>query len=325
MFTDEAEIYLKAGNGGNGAVSFRREKYIPNGGPDGGDGGRGGDIIFKVEETTHGLLEFKKSSRYLAENGQGGMGKNRSGKNGEDLTLIVPPGTQIWQKGELVCDFQNAGEEIVFLKGGKGGWGNQHFATSIKQAPQWAKEGMKGESAKITLVLKTIADVGLIGLPNAGKSTLLASLTNAKPKIADYPFTTLTPNLGIYRDKDSNIIFADIPGLVEGAHTGKGLGDRFLRHIERTKILVHLLDANSPDLLHDYETIRTELSEFSKELCDKKEIVAVNKADSVEGTELQKKVKKLSKAGVKPLVVSAATHQNLDQLIGEIKLALSKL
>ena len=319
MFIDSVEIYVKAGNGGNGAVSFRREKYIPNGGPNGGDGGKGGDIIFEVDDHAHALSAFTRSKRFMAQNGQNGMGKNMSGKNAEDLILKVPSGTSIYQKDQLVKDLTTPGERFVFLRGGNGGWGNQHFATSIKQAPTWAKEGLRGESAKIRLELKTIADVGLIGLPNAGKSTLLSVLTSAKPKIADYPFTTMEPNLGTYIDKDSRIIFADVPGLIEGASEGKGLGIQFLKHVERTKILVHVIDANSADVTADYKVIRKELENFSKDLMKKKEITILNKIDCVSDEDLAQKVKSLKKIKVNPLLVSAVTNKNVKELVSEVK------
>lgn len=319
MFIDEVEIYTKAGNGGNGAVSFRHEKYIPNGGPDGGDGGHGGDIIFNVSNRAHGLSFFTRGRRFLAENGQNGMGKNCSGKHGQDLILEVPAGTQIFQKDKLIADLTTEGETFTFLHGGNGGWGNQHFASSIKQAPNWAKDGLKGESAKIKLELKSIADVGLVGLPNAGKSTLLSVLTNATPKIANYPFTTLEPNLGTYIDKESRIIFADIPGLIEGASKGKGLGDKFLKHIERTKIIVHMIDANSDDVVRDYKVIRQELKDFSKELAKKIEIVVINKIETINEETLNNEIKALKAKRVKALAISASTHQNTQDLVNLIK------
>jgi GTP-binding protein len=319
MFIDEVEIYVKAGSGGDGAISFRREKYIPKGGPDGGDGGKGGDIVFQADDRMHGLSYFTRKKRFLAENGQNGMGKKMSGRNGDDLTLNVPPGTSIYQKGELIKDLTEEGETFTFLHGGNGGWGNQHFATSIKQAPTWAKEGQRGESAKITLELKTIADVGLIGLPNAGKSTLLSAITSAKPKIADYPFTTLEPNLGTYIDKDQRIIFADIPGLIEGASKGKGLGDKFLKHIERTSVLVHLIDANTDDSVRDYRIVREELANFSKNLAKKKELVVLNKIDAITDDEIDLKLKQLQELKLKTIAISAVTHKNTDKLIAKIK------
>lgn len=319
MFIDEAEIYVKAGKGGDGAVSFRREKYVPKGGPDGGDGGKGGDIIIIVDNHCHGLVQFNREKRFLAKNGRPGMGSNKHGKNGVDLTLRVPAGTQIYHDGELLYDLIEEGKEITIAEGGNGGWGNQHFATSIKQAPKWSKAGLPGESKKLQLELKTIADVGLIGLPNAGKSTLLSVLSNAHPKIADYPFTTLEPNLGALKNIDKNIVIADIPGLIEGAAEGRGLGDKFLRHIERTKTLVHLIDANSDDIVRDYKTIRNELKKFSKTLTKKKEIVAINKSDTLLEEELARKVKALQKIKVKPMLISAVANKNLDQLIEAIK------
>ncbi len=319
MFIDEVEIYVKAGNGGNGAVSFRREKYIPNGGPDGGDGAKGGDIVFEVDSRVHGLSTYTCRKRFLAKNGQNGMGSNKSGKNAENLVLKVPAGTEIYDHEKLVVDLTEEGQVYLMAKGGKGGWGNQHFATSIKQAPKWAKDGMKGESHKLRLVLKTIAAVGLIGLPNAGKSTLLSVLTNAKPKIADYPFTTLEPNLGTYVDKDSRIIIADIPGLIEGAAEGKGLGDKFLKHIERTKIVLHLIDASSLDVKSDYNIIRAELKAFSKELMKKKQIVVLNKIELLCEDIVAQKMKELKSLKSKPVAISASTHKGLDKLMQIVK------
>lgn len=324
MFIDEVEIYLKAGDGGDGAVSFRREKYIPKGGPDGGDGGKGGDIIFEVDNRLHGLSCYTRSKRFVADNGQNGMGKNMSGKNAADLVQKVPAGTQVFDKDHLIIDLKEEGETFTMLHGGKGGWGNQHFATSIKQAPRWAKEGMKGESLKARLVLKTIADVGIIGLPNAGKSTLLSVLTSARPKIADYPFTTLEPNLGTYIDQDRRIIFADIPGLIEGASKGRGLGDKFLKHIERTKLLVHLIDANSDDLVRDYQTIRQELADFSKTLTEKEEIVVISKIETASSDKITEAIEQLSQIKQSPLQISASTNQGIDLLIQAIKHKLSK-
>ncbi|MEK9156078.1 MAG: GTPase ObgE [Patescibacteria group bacterium] len=323
MFIDEAEIYVKAGRGGDGAVSFRREKFVPRGGPDGGDGGDGGDVIIIADRNCHGLAAYNAEKRFLAASGQNGMSRNKTGKSGEDLILSVPPGTQIYHRDEMLADLVNEGDRIVLAKGGRGGWGNQHFATSIKQAPRWAKQGERGESKKVGLELKTIADVGLIGLPNAGKSTLLSVISQAKPKIADYPFTTLTPNLGVIRNLNGqNVIVADIPGLIEGAALGRGLGDKFLRHIERTKILVHLIDANSADVAADYKTIRDELGAYSPKLLKKKEIVVLTKIDSVFADDLAAKVSALKLIKKKPLVISAATHQGLDKLLAAIAKSL---
>jgi GTP-binding protein len=319
LFIDEVEIYVKAGNGGNGAVSFRREKYIPDGGPDGGDGGQGGDIIFQAIDHIHGLSDFNRTKRFLAEDGQNGMGKKMHGRNSVDTVLNVPFGTQIFQKDELLVDLTHQNDRIVLLKGGKGGWGNQHFATSIKQAPKWAKSGMRGESAKLRLVLKMIADVGLIGLPNVGKSTLISVLTNAKPKIANYPFTTLEPNLGTLISDDKRLILADIPGLIEGAHEGRGLGIKFLKHVERTKLLVHVISCESVDPLVDYRTIRSELKSFSKELAKKKEIIVLNKIELISPERLQEIINQFTAKKIKILSISAATNQGLEQLIGVLK------
>jgi len=319
VFIDEAEIYLKAGKGGDGAVSFRREKYIPKGGPDGGDGGKGGDIIIKVDNHCHGLAQYNREKSFLAQNGQNGMGQQKTGKSGGNLTLRMPAGTQIYNsRDKILADLTHEDDTMVIARGGNGGWGNQHFASSIKQTPKWSKAGLKGESMKVKLLLKTIADVGLIGLPNAGKSTLLAVLSNAHPKIADYPFTTLEPNLGTIKNIERNIILADIPGLIEGASSGKGLGDKFLRHIERTTILIHIIDANSDDVLRDYRVIRKELKDFSAELTKKIEIVVLNKADSVSEEDLKKKTADLKKTRKKPIIISATTHKGLEHLIETI-------
>lgn len=323
MFIDEVQIYVRAGRGGDGVVSFRREKYIPRGGPDGGDGGNGGDVIFSVDLQAHGLGDYNRGKNFFAENGQNGMGKNKSGKNADDLILKVPSGTQIYDHGVLLADMINPDEQLTITKGGRGGWGNQHFASSIKQAPKWAKTGEKGTSKKLELILKTIADIGFVGLPNAGKSTLLATLTHAKPKIADYPFTTLEPNLGTYIGDNFRIIIADIPGLIEGASKGKGLGDKFLRHIERTKAIVHVIDINSSDPVSDYKIIRNELADFSKELPKKTEIIVLNKSDIISSDECLKKIKAFTKIKVTPLLVSAATGQGLTELINQIKEMLS--
>lgn len=319
MFIDQAEIYIKAGNGGNGAVSFRREKYVAKGGPDGGDGGDGGSIIFLVDNHCHGLSQFNREKSFHAENGQNGMGAKKSGKKGEDLILRIPPGTQIYHKGKMIADLLKEGEQITLVEGGIGGWGNFHFKSSIKQAPTWSKDGLKGESMKIQLELKSIADVGLVGLPNAGKSTLLSVLSNAHPKIANYPFTTLEPNLGTVKNIDRNIIIADIPGLIEGASKGKGLGDKFLKHIERTKIILHVIDANSEDPYTDYKTIRKELSDFSKSLSKKTELVAINKIDSVDQNQIENITKTFKSKKKKIILISAATNKNIDKLMEAMK------
>jgi len=321
MFIDEVEIYVKAGKGGDGCVSFRREKYIPNGGPDGGDGGRGGDVIFVADNNQHGLSEFVSKKKFAAQNGQGGMGSNKAGKNGKDLILRVPTGTQVYHHENLVVDLTAVGQEYVIAKGGNGGWGNQHFASSIKQAPRWSKQGLKGDSYRLNLELKVIADVGFVGLPNAGKSTLLAAISNARPKIANYPFTTLEPNLGVLRQKDKIITFADIPGLIEGASEGKGLGDKFLRHIERTKLIVNLIDPLG-DYISSYKIIRHELEDFSKALVQKPEIVVVNKADVLSADDKKIIEMDFKKLKIKPIFISAASHEGTENLVNIIKKAV---
>ena len=318
MFIDEAKIFVKAGDGGNGVVSFRREKFVPKGGPDGGDGGNGGDIVIMADFHISDLSEFNRRREFIADSGQRGMGKKMKGANSDDLVLHVPLGSQIFQDGNFVHDFLQDGDQIIIAKGGQGGWGNQHFATSIKQAPEWSKDGLPGEEKKISLELKTIADIGLIGLPNAGKSTLLSVITNARPKIADYPFTTLEPNLGAIKLKDKTVIIADIPGLIEGASGGRGLGIKFLKHIERTKVLVHIIDAMSSDVVQDYKVIRKELKDFSAKLVKKKEIVVLNKIDSISKSDLAKKISDLKKIKVDAIAISAATNQGVDKLIKTI-------
>jgi len=319
MFIDEVNIFVRAGKGGDGVVSFRREKFVPKGGPDGGDGGDGGDVIFKASRHISDLSFFNRKKKFFAPDGKNGMTKKMKGKDGQDLVLEIPLGSQIFdQDGKIIIDLIKDSQVFKAASGGQGGWGNCHFATSIKQAPMWSKEGLGGEEKRLRLELKTIADVGIIGLPNAGKSTLLSVLSNAKPKIADYPFTTLFPNLGAIKEKDRTIILADIPGLIEGAHKGKGLGDRFLKHIERTKILVHLIDALSEDVVSDYKVIRAELSNFSEKLTEKKEIVVLNKIDAVDKKEIEGKVKKLTKIKAKPLAISAVANKNIKILLSKI-------
>lgn len=318
MFIDEAKISVSAGKGGDGAVSFRHEKYVEFGGPDGGDGGKGGSVIVKADSHVNDLSEFNRKRSYRARDGEPGKGKKLHGKNADDLILKVPLGTQIFEIDKFVADLTEENESVIVAKGGNGGWGNQHFATSKKQAPRWSKQGLSGEGKKLRLELKTIADVGLVGLPNAGKSTLLSVLTNAKPKIADYQFTTLEPNLGALKKKGKTTIIADIPGLIEGASKGKGLGDKFLRHVERTKKLLHVIDANSDNLIRDYNTIRKELEDFSIKLSKKEEILVLNKIDTVVPNELKQKILELKSKNIRPLLISAVTKENLDSLISLI-------
>ncbi|MFA6423243.1 MAG: GTPase ObgE [Patescibacteria group bacterium] len=323
MLTDEAIINLKAGKGGDGLVHFRREKFIAKGGPDGGDGGKGGNVIIECSETSHTLFEYSKKKLFKAEDGEPGGKNKRSGKNGENLTLQVPPGTiinKIKNKTiEKVRDLTVEGEKFVIAKGGRGGWGNIHFATATHQTPLEANEGTLGDDFDIKFELKIIADVGLVGLPNVGKSTLLSIVSNARPKIADYKFTTLEPNLGIVSYYDRNLIFADIPGLIEGASAGKGLGLKFLRHIERARVLLHIIDANSDDWNRDYEEVRNEFIKFSTLLTDKKEIVAISKIDSADPKKIKKQAILFEKKyKIKPTLFSAVTKTNVKELLHEV-------
>lgn len=320
MLIDQTTITVEAGKGGNGAVSFLREKFRPKGGPDGGDGGNGGAVIFSADRDLVSLVDLERLRTFKAEDGQNGMTDRKKGKLGEDLVLKVPTGTQIYENGELLFDFTEEGQTYLAVKGGNGGWGNWHFKSSIKQAPEWAKEGLPGEKKELFLELKLIADIGIIGLPNAGKSTLLSVISNARPKIAEYPFTTLSPNLGVAKIGNREIVFADIPGLIEGAYLGKGLGDKFLLHIERTKALVHLIDASSDDVVRDYKTIRNELEKYSKKLKTKKEIVVLSKIETVSNEDIENKIKSLKKIIKKTpvLALSASTHQGVKELLEAI-------
>ncbi len=282
MLIDQVEIEVKSGKGGDGMVHFRREKFVPRGGPDGGEGGRGGDVILTVQPTLNTLLAFRHTTRYVAEDGGDGGPNNRHGRSARPLIIPVPPGTIVYDAvtGEVLGDLTEAGQQLVVCKGGRGGRGNTHFKSSVNQAPRIAERGEPGEERRLRLELKLIADIGIVGMPNAGKSTLLAALTNARPKIAPYPFTTTEPNLGVAQvDEETTVILADIPGLIEGAAQGAGLGHEFLRHIQRTRALIHLLDGLSEDPLADYSQINTELALFDPALREKPQIVAINKAD----------------------------------------------
>ena len=291
-FLDQAKIFVKAGDGGSGSASFRREKFIEFGGPDGGDGGDGGSIIFIAEENLNTLIDYRFKQHFKAERGQNGTGKKKTGKNGKDLFLKVPVGTQFFEEDNntLIEDLKKIGQKIVIAKGGKRGLGNVRFKSSTNRAPRKKTSGAEGESCWIWLQLKVIADIGIIGMPNAGKSSLLSVLTKAKPKVANYPFTTLNPNLGVLNYSDKEITIADIPGLVEGAHEGTGLGDKFLRHIERCKSLIHLLDITEENILENYLNIRKELSKYNIDLMKKKEIIIFNKIDIVNNNEIEKKI-----------------------------------
>jgi GTP-binding protein len=307
-FLDEAKVYIRSGDGGNGCVSFRREKFIEFGGPNGGDGGRGGDVIAQAVAGLNTLIDFRFQQHFKAKNGRAGMGKDRHGANGADIALKVPPGTQIYaEDGEtLLADLTDVGERAVLARGGNGGFGNAHFKSSTNRAPRHANPGQPGEELTIHLRLKLIADAGIVGLPNAGKSTFLAAVSAAKPKIADYPFTTLHPQLGVAAIDGREFVLADIPGLIEGAHEGAGLGDRFLGHVERCRVLLHLVDGTTDDPGEAYRTVRAEIEAYGYGLADKPEIVALSKADSLLPDEIKTQTAKLKKAARKtPLVLSA--------------------
>lgn len=319
-FLDEAKIYLKSGDGGPGVVAFRREKYIEFGGPDGGNGGRGGHIIIKAVKDSNTLIDFRYQQHFRAEGGQNGAGQLRTGADGKDLVVRVPVGTQIFaeDKETLLADITDPDQEFVLLYGGDGGKGNAHYKSSTNQAPRKATPGFPGEEIAVWLRLKLIADAGLVGLPNAGKSTFLAACSAAKPKIADYPFTTLHPNLGVVDlgEEGTRFVLADIPGLIEGAHEGHGLGTRFLGHVERTAVLLHLVDGTQEDVVDAYKTIRHELQEYGGGLADKAEILALNKIDALTPEELEEKVKALEEiSGHKCFAVSAASHTNIRPLL----------
>jgi GTP-binding protein len=319
MFIDQVNIYVKSGKGGDGVVHFRREKFVPLGGPDGGDGGRGGNIIFEVKATLNTLSAFRPNEKFAAEPGKNGGGAQMSGRGGKDLIIYLPPGTVIYdaETGALLGDLTEPGKQLLVCKGGRGGLGNQHYATSRNQAPRTAERGEPHEEKLIRLELKLIADIGIIGLPNAGKSTLLAALTNAKPKIGDYPFTTLEPNLGVAKiDDDTTVVMADIPGLIEGAAEGAGLGHDFLRHIQRTRVLIHMLDGLSEDPLADFSQINNELSLFDPKLGDKPQIVALNKIDQPEVLNKLKSIKaSFKKQKVDLVTVSAMARTNTREIL----------
>lgn len=320
-FLDEAKIHIRSGNGGAGCVSFRREKFIEFGGPDGGDGGRGGDVVVECVEGLNTLIDYRFQQHFKAKTGMHGMGKNRSGANGADVVLKVPVGTQIFEEdGEtLIADMTEPGQRLVLAKGGNGGFGNTYFKSSTNQAPRRANPGLEGEEKAVVLRLKLIADAGLVGLPNAGKSTFLAAVSAAKPKIADYPFTTLTPGLGVVTVDTRSFVLADIPGLIEGAHEGVGLGHAFLRHVERTRLLLHVVDVaetDGRDALEDFATINRELALYDDTLGDRPQIVVANKTDAVSDPErLQRFVEGVSAQGYEVFQVSAATGEGLKPLV----------
>ena len=317
-FLDQARVYVRSGDGGAGCVSFRREKFIEFGGPDGGDGGRGGDVVVECAGGLNTLIDFRYQQHFKAKTGMHGMGKNRAGGRGADAVLKVPLGTQVIdeESGAMLADLTQEGERVVVARGGNGGFGNAHFTTSTNQAPRHANPGQPGEERTIRLRLKLIADAGIIGLPNAGKSTFLAAVSAAKPKIADYPFTTLHPQLGDVRIDDREFVLADLPGLIEGAHEGTGLGDRFLGHTERCNVLLHLVDGTDEDPAKAYKTVRAELEAYGAGLADKPEIVALSKADAMTREEVKIKTAKLKKAAKKtPLVLSAQSGKGLSEAL----------
>ncbi len=317
-FLDQAKIYIRSGAGGNGCIAFRREKFIEFGGPNGGDGGKGGDVWVECVQNLNTLIDYRYQQHFFAQNGTPGMGQNRAGPNGKDMVIKVPPGTQVFaEDGEtLLADLTSPGERVRLAKGGNGGFGNAHFKSATNQAPRHANPGQPPEELTIWLKLKLIADAGLVGLPNAGKSTFLAAVSAAKPKIADYPFTTLHPNLGVVRAGEIDFVLADIPGLIEGAHDGAGLGDRFLSHVERCRVLLHLVDATSEDVAGDYKTVRRELKAYAGGIEKKKEIVALSKSDALDEATLNERRELLKKAARKtPLVLSAVSGQGVKEAL----------
>ncbi|MBR3269737.1 GTPase ObgE [Candidatus Saccharibacteria bacterium] len=319
MFVDKAKVSLKAGDGGNGAVSFRHEIYIPKGGPDGGDGGKGGDIVFKADKDTDTLVDFRFTPILTAENGKAGSGQRSAGRSGKDLIVEVPIGTVVYKDGELIADLTHDGQTAIIAKGGDGGFGNAHFKSSTRQTPMVAEVGEPGEEFEAELELKSLADVGLVGLPNAGKSTFLSVVSNAKPEIADYPFTTITPQLGVATVDGHDLLIADIPGLIEGAAEGKGLGHDFLRHVERTAVLLHLVDIYNDDAGEAYETIRNELAQY-EDLASRPEIVALTKCEGVDEEIIKMQMSSILSKNpeAKIFAISASAHQGLTELLREL-------
>lgn len=320
-FLDEAKIYLESGKGGPGVVAFHREKYVEMGGPDGGNGGRGGDVYFEAQDNLNTLIDFRYTQHFRAGAGQNGSGSNCSGKDGKDIIVKVPVGTVILDedKETVLLDMVTPGQRVLFLKGGDGGFGNAHYKSSTNRAPRKATPGWPGEERAVWLRLKLIADAGIVGLPNAGKSTFLSVVTRAKPKIADYPFTTLAPNLGVVRSFDREFVLADIPGLIEGAHEGVGLGTRFLGHVERTRALLHLIDATEDDVVKAYKTIRAELKAYGHGLAKKPEVIALNKADALGDELAEDQAKTLSKAIKKKVhIISAVSRKGTDEILAEL-------
>ena len=324
-FLDEAKVYIRSGDGGAGSISFRREKFIEFGGPDGGDGGRGGDVVVEAVDGLNTLIDYRYQQHFKAKTGGHGMGKNRSGAGGASMLLKVPAGTQIFaEDGEtLIADLTQVGDRFMLARGGNGGFGNAYFKSSVNRTPRRANPGQVGQEMWVWLRLKLIADAGLVGLPNAGKSTFLAATSAAKPKIADYPFTTLNPQLGVVRIDTREFVLADIPGLIEGAHEGAGLGDRFLGHIERCRVLLHLVDGTGEHAGEAYRTVRAELEAYGHGLADKTEIVALNKADALSREDLKQQLARLKRAAKKtPLVLSAATGKGVPEALWALVAAI---
>lgn len=320
MFVDTAKVYIKAGKGGNGAISFRHEIYIPKGGPDGGDGGKGGDVVFVASKDCDTLIDFRFQPKLIAEDGKAGSGQKSSGKSGKDLEVEVPVGTVVKRDGEIVADLTFDGDRQIVAHGGDGGYGNWHFRSSTRQTPKIAELGNPGESFDAELELKLLADVGLVGFPNAGKSTFLSVVSNATPEIADYPFTTIIPNLGVAKVDDHAILIADIPGLIEGASDGKGLGDRFLRHVERTKVLLHLVDVYSENAGKAYKDIREELGKYSAELASRPEIVALTKCEGLDEELVKMQMQSILEQNpdAKVMAISSSAHQGLTEVLREL-------
>lgn len=322
MFVDVAKVYVKAGDGGNGAVSFRHEIYVDKGGPDGGDGGKGGDVIFESDANTNTLVDFRFNPELKAERGQGGAKRKRHGKKGKDLIVSVPAGTVVKRGADVIADFTELGQRVVIARGGDGGFGNAHFKSSTRQTPRVAEKGEEGEEFYLELELKLIADVGLLGMPNAGKSTFLATVSNARPEIANYAFTTLSPHLGVADIDNTSLLIADIPGLIEGASEGKGLGHEFLRHVERTGVLLHLIDAYSSDIAKDYKTIRSELEKHDPRLASRPEVVAITKTEGLDD-DMKNDLLSQLQAVILPetplFAISSQAHHNVSEVLRELR------
>lgn len=321
MFVDTAKVFVQAGRGGDGAVSFRHEIYIDKGGPDGGDGGKGGDVIFVATENLNTLIDFRYKPELKGEPGQAGAKRDRHGKSGAPLRVKVPVGTIVRHDGEVIADFTEDGQEVVVARGGDGGFGNAHFKSSVRQAPRVAENGEPGDTFEAELELKLLADVGLVGFPNAGKSTFLSVVSNARPEIADYAFTTLTPNLGVADIDDGSLLIADIPGLIEGASEGKGLGDAFLRHVERTAVILHLVDAYSDDVAKAYQTIRHELAAYSEDLAERPEVIALTKIEGLDDeiVEMQREALKAVAGDTPVFAISSPAHTGLTDVLRELR------